>query len=139
MKKIKCAYMPELLAHLWGDYALQTERMALRKTVSWGWATIHAATYTLPFFFITLDARSLFVIFITHVVIDRLAIARRLVIWRNVWDIRGSGESFNATTGFSEKIPAWLAFWLTVIVDNTLHLTINHWAIHHLPRLLERI
>ncbi len=131
--------MPELLAHLWGDYALQTERMALRKTVSWRWATIHAATYTLPFFLITSEAWSLFVIFITHVVIDRWALARRLVVWRNAWDIRSSGESLNTTTGFSEKIPAWLAFWLMVIVDNTMHLTINHWAIHHLPRLLERI
>lgn len=125
--------MPELLAHLWGDYVLQTERMALRKTISWRWATIHAATYTLPFFFLTHDVKSLLTIFLTHVVIDRLALARKLVVWRNAWDIRSSGQSLSETTGFSEKIPAWLAFWLTVIVDNTLHLTINHWAIHYLP------
>jgi hypothetical protein len=125
--------MPELLAHLWGDYVLQTERMALRKTISWRWATIHAATYTLPFFFLTHDVKSLLTIFLTHVIIDRLALARKLVVWRNAWDIRSSGQSLSETTGFSEKIPAWLAFWLTVIVDNTLHLTINHWAIHYLP------
>jgi hypothetical protein len=131
--------MPELLAHLWGDYVLQTERMALRKAISWRWATIHAACYTLPFLFITLDLGSLFVIFSTHVVIDRLALARRLVMCRNAWDLVGRGDNLNATTGFSEKIPAWLAFGLMVIVDNTIHLTINHWAIHYLPDYTRRI
>ncbi|MCS7063311.1 MAG: DUF3307 domain-containing protein [Methylacidiphilales bacterium] len=130
--------MPELLAHLWGDYVLQTERMALRKTVSWKWAVYHATAYTLPFLFLTQNVYSLAVIWGTHVVIDRLAVARKLVVWRNAWDIRSTGEVLNATTGFSEKIPVWLSFWLIVIVDNTLHLTINHWAIRMLPLLLGR-
>ncbi len=33
------------------------------------------------------------------------------------------------TTGYSMSTPPWLAFWLLIIADNTLHLTINYFAL----------
>lgn len=35
-------------------------------------------------------------------------------------------------TGFHKSRPEWLAVWLLIIVDNTLHLTINYLAVSYL-------
>ncbi len=32
-------------------------------------------------------------------------------------------------TGYPSATPAWLAVWLLIIADNTLHLLINHYAL----------
>ena len=41
----------QLLAHLVGDYVLQTDHMAVRKTKSFAVACWHAFVYSIPFFF----------------------------------------------------------------------------------------
>lgn len=38
-----------ILAHLIGDYVLQSHVMATRKSASWRWAFIHAAFHGLSF------------------------------------------------------------------------------------------
>ena len=63
--------MEQLLAHLVGDYVLQTSHMAEHKIRSWPVAAVHAITYCLPFLFITLSLPALAVIGGTHAVIDR--------------------------------------------------------------------
>jgi len=35
-------------------------------------------------------------------------------------------------TGYPESMPTWLATWLSIIADNTLHLTLNYLAIKFL-------
>ena len=86
--------MHELLLHLIGDYVFQTEQMAVRKLASWRWAVFHALAYSLPFFLYlgvvngswTSGWLAWFVIFSTHAVIDRLAIAKTICRLKNlVW------------------------------------------------------
>lgn len=40
--------------------------------------------------------------------------------------------SFCTATGYPPGVPDWLAFWLLIVADNTLHLTINYAALRWL-------
>lgn len=151
-----------ILAHLIGDYVLQSHVMATRKTSSWRWALIHAAFYSLPFAGLLLwlgvgasDALgALTIIGGTHALIDRLRIATRwcewygvghpgiwvrapramLAVWARWLTRRGYRHGWDDVTRVFpfEAPPPFLGVWLTIIVTNTLHLTINgltFWAI----------
>ncbi len=115
-----------LLCHLIGDYVLQSHVMATRKTSSWLWALVHAAFYSLPFaaLLLWLDAPNalpiLAIIGGTHAVIDRYRIAAKWCAWYGV----GHPGIWTPREGF-ESPPPFLGVWLTIIVDNTLHLAIN--------------
>lgn len=73
----------ELLAHLAGDYLVQTHGMAVEKTSRWAPALVHAATYTACFLPVTRSWRALAVIGGTHAVIDRYRLARHLIWAKN--------------------------------------------------------
>lgn len=76
--------MPQLIAHLIGDYILQSTWMALRKNkVTWI-CLLHCLTYTICFIPLTQSWRALGVIFFTHFLIDRFGLAR-YVIWLKEW------------------------------------------------------
>jgi len=125
--------MLELLAHLVGDYIIQTNKQAVLKRKSKKQALIHAATYTLPFLLLTRDLRRLVVIFGTHVVIDHWGLARYVVQAKNSlgdWDNR---EQYKTPTGYPDGTPDWLKTWLLIIADNTMHLVINHLALLNTP------
>lgn len=126
--------MPQLLAHLIGDYVLQSHVMATRKTSSWPWALTHALFYGLPFLLLVSHAWQWAVIVGTHAVIDRYRLAGYWCRWwgvgfPGVWDrIRfalydrfgdGADQPF-------ESPPPFLGVWLLILVDNTMHLTINY-------------
>jgi hypothetical protein len=118
----------QLVAHLVGDYILQSHWMAVEKTKNSVAAAVHAITYTAPFAFITWSPFALGLIFGSHFLIDRYRLAR-LVVWakNRPWpdgelsDIHG--------TGYPVSAPPWLAVWLTIIADNTLHILCNGFAI----------
>jgi hypothetical protein len=135
-----------LLAHLAGDYLIQTDRMASRKTESWGWALAHGATYTLPFLALTRSPKALAVIGGTHVVIDHYRLAKRVIFVKErlTGGLRAAYAADNAgsptvrdsydwidcqTFGFVPTKPDFMAFWLMIIVDNSLHLVINQSAL----------
>lgn len=117
--------MLQILLHLIGDYLLQNDWMAARKTQfnleGWLACFIHSIFYTLPFsFFYSLQTCA--IILVTHFLIDKFQLALywiRLINWRK--------QSTNY--GFSEKKPEWVALWLFVITDNSFHLIINYAAI----------
>lgn len=123
--------MIELLAHLVGDYVLQSQPMADRKVTDIRWALIHATAYTLPFLLLTQDLQRLAVIALTHALIDRYRIAARWVAWYGT-GTRASGIwiRWNVST---DPVPPFLSVWLTIIVDNTFHLVINHAALSVWP------
>lgn len=139
-----------LLAHLVGDYLLQSQWMANEKTRRWWPAIVHGTLYTVPFAFITQDWRALAVIGITHVVIDHYRIAK-WVTWAKNWiapiriwrgdpeGARFGWDSYNPpwsdakrNAGAPTGTPAYISFWVMVIVDNTLHLLINVAAVRWL-------
>ncbi len=113
--------MEQLLAHLVGDYVLQSYWMAKNKKSKLWVSAIHAAVYTLPFLFLTLNPYSLLIIFATHAIIDRYTgIVIFLSRLRNL-HFKGNG--------YPKDVPVWLASLLIIILDNTLHLIINYLAL----------
>lgn len=117
-----------LLAHLLGDYVIQSHWMACTKVYRWWPAVVHAATYTAPFAVITLDPIALAIIGGTHAVIDRYRLARHLCwlknqmaprIWRPRWE-----NSY--VTGYDPvRAAPGMAVALMIVADNAVHIAIN--------------
>ena len=124
--------MEQLLAHLVGDYVLQTSHMAENKVRSMPIALLHALIYTLPFLFITTSPAALAVIAGTHAVIDRYRLAHYLAMAKNAAGDPVHWREYLTHTGFSDKTPIWMSVWLVIITDNTMHLVINYFAIKYL-------
>lgn len=113
-----------LLAHLAGDYVLQSDWIAQEKTKRWWPAVAHGLTYTLPYVLVTQSPLALVVIGVTHVVIDRYRLARHIV-WLKNQLAPASFRPAHTATGYAETTPPFLAVWLMILADNTLHLLIN--------------
>jgi Protein of unknown function (DUF3307) len=113
----------QILAHLVGDYILQSHWMAQNKTKSNTAAAIHAVSYTLPFALISHSLIALAAICVTHFAIDRWRLAR-FVVWLK------NGPWLPVTaTGYQDDVPSWLSVWLLIIADNTIHLACNGLAL----------
>ena len=124
--------MEQILAHLIGDYLLQSSYMALHKTRRASVALLHATLYTVPFLFITLSPAALAMIFGTHAMIDRYRLARYVAMARNMLGDPHHWRQYRTATGYLAATPAWLTAWLEIVIDNTMHLTINYLAIRYL-------
>lgn len=136
--------MEQLILHLLGDYTLQSDWMAQNKTKHWLPAFCHALVYSLPFLLIG-SVWAWLVIFTTHYLIDRYRLARyvcyaknflspkttlnyadfKVVKWWHPW-------SECSGTGYHKDTPPWLAVWLLIACDNTLHLLINWLSLRYL-------
>lgn len=111
--------------------------MATEKTKRSLPAAIHAITYALPFLFFRPSPVAFAFIAVTHFVIDRWRLARFVVYAKNFlapWGWRPSRASWKeyAATGYHESRPPFLAFWLLIVGDNTLHLILNGIALRWL-------
>lgn len=146
----------QILAHLVGDYLLQSDWMATEKTKRSIAALAHAACYSLPFLFFRPSIAALTFVAGTHFVIDRWRLARYVVWAKNfIAPVSGCccdgttvcfvcswhGAAMNreqwtftecAATGYPPNRPPWLATWLLIIADNTLHLICNGIALRWL-------
>ena len=126
--------MEQLIAHLFGDYVLQSDWMALGKRKSFGVTAAHALTYGLPFALLRPSLLAWLVIVVTHAFIDHFAVARYVSFAKN-WLAPPSTwipwEKTNAT-GYSEEKAIWMSTWLFIITDNALHLAINYAALRWL-------
>lgn len=121
----------QLVAHAVGDYLLQSDWMASEKVKRSAACLAHVATYFLPFLFITRSLPALAVIIGTHFVIDRWRLAR-FVCWAKNWIAPpGNNDAWRycTGTGYVEDKPAWMAVWLMIIADNTMHVLCNGLAI----------
>jgi len=123
-----------LLLHFWGDYVLQSDWMAQQKTTQSLPALAHALVYTAAFLPLVLWLRlphawgALAVIGGSHYVIDRWRLARYLCYAKNFLAPRSAWPKpwkECSATGYNPDRPPWLAVWLLIIADNTLHVTIN--------------
>ena len=147
--------MTPLILHLVGDYLLQSDWMAQNKTKSTWAAVCHATTYALPFAFIA-SVNAWLVIWFTHLLIDRFRLSRYVVWLKNVLFqpgfiragschrsvpgheveqvnlIRRWNWSNCSATGYPSDTPPWMAVWLTIIADNTIHLAINQLSLNYL-------
>lgn len=122
----------QLVAHAVGDYLLQSEWMVREKGRSNVAALAHVVVYTLPFMFLTQHPVTLLVIAGSHFVLDRWRLAR-YVVWVKNWPWPGSLPWHECKeTGYPPDTPRWMATWLLIIVDNTLHVLINGAAITYI-------
>lgn len=112
----------QILAHLVGDYILQSHWMAQNKAKHTHAALIHAFAYSLPFLLLTSNMTAMWAIFLSHFMVDRFRIARFVVWFKNGYAL--SGEPVTAT-GYKDDVPPWLSVWLLIIADNTIHLVCN--------------
>lgn len=106
------------LLHFVGDYLLQNDWMAQNKTKEAFPCFVHCVIYTLPFGLILWQSPFIWVIFITHYLIDRYRLAE---YWIRLVNNNWSGDNF----GYSANKPKYLSVWLLIIIDNTFHVIIN--------------
>ena len=145
--------MIQLLLHLLGDYIFQSHWMATQKTKHWWPALCHATIYSAPFLLIGSWAAVGF-IFGTHYLIDRFRLIRYVIWAKNIvvglWiqkltelekDPFGLISTMHSEelswancqgTGYPSETPAWLAVWLMICADNTLHLCLNFLSLYYL-------
>ena len=114
----------QFLAHLVGDYLAQSHWMAVEKVRRSLPAAIHALTYGLPFLLLRPSPLAWAVIVGSHFIIDRWRLARYVVWAKNLAGLRRYWGN-PRTTGYPDDTPPWLATWLLIIADNTLHLLCN--------------
>jgi hypothetical protein len=124
--------MEQFLAHVVGDYVLQTSHMAKYKVQSWPVAILHAVVYTLPFLFLTQSPAALTFICVTHGFIDRYRLARYVSMVKNMAGHPKQWRTFVTDSGYAEDTPVWMSTWLVIITDNTMHLLCNYYALMHL-------
>ena len=121
--------MEQLLAHLVGDYILQSHTMAINKTKSPSWAIYHGIMYSIPFIFLA-SPIAIFVITFTHIVIDKMALAKKVTSYKNYLFGGFNPQTLNEV--YPEGTPEYISFWLVILCDNTLHLLINYFSIKYL-------
>ncbi|MES2980761.1 MAG: DUF3307 domain-containing protein [Verrucomicrobiota bacterium] len=124
--------MIQLILHLTGDYVTQTDWMAKNKTQSSLAAGSHALVYSLPFLLLKPSWEAFTVILFTHFFIDRFGLARFVVFAKNKIANPSLKWGDHSVTGYHKDTPAWLAVWLLIAADNTLHLAINYSALRYL-------
>lgn len=132
-----------VLAHLIGDYVLQSDWMATRKVKpgpndrhghaeSWLAAIVHGLTYGLPFLLVTQSPAALAAIVGTHIVLDHYRLAKQVIWLRNHFAPRGQWIPWaqaRTNGGMPAAVPAGLATAMVIVVDNTIHLAINAAAV----------
>jgi hypothetical protein len=122
------------IAHMFGDYVVQSDWMANQKTSEHLPAAAHAVTYAACFLPLTRSWRALAVIGGTHFVIDRWRLARH-VCWAKNQATPSAYRypwSEGSKTGYRDDKPPWMSVWLMIAADNAMHLAINRWALEHL-------
>ena len=151
----------QLVCHAVGDYILQSDWMASRKTKEHFAAACHTFTYALPFLALRPSWQAFCVIAVTHFLIDRYRLARFVVYAKNFLAPRDimervpvpSSEEAAAPggmvtrlvivplwhpwqecsgTGYHKSRPDWMAVWLLIIADNVMHVLINGLALKYL-------
>ena len=122
--------MIQLIFHLIGDYVTQSDWMAQNKTKSTFAAFCHATVYSLPFLLIA-SMNAWLVIWSTHLLIDRFRLARFVVYAKNFLSPPASWQKWQncSAIGYHKDSPPWLAVWLMIAADNTIHLVINERAL----------
>jgi hypothetical protein len=120
----------QIMAHLVGDYLLQSDWMAREKHSNWLAAIVHVFFYTLPFLFITQEPVALLLIALTHLIVDRFGLARYFAWLKNRPWPGSKPWSECRNTGFPPELPAWKSVWLVIIIDNILHILGNGVIIH---------
>lgn len=114
--------MEQLLLHLFGDFIVQNDYVALNKKKNtlkgWLYCLWHCTTYSLPFLLIT-GWRATTLIGISHFIVDKTNIVPHFLRLRN---FAPDTKNF----GFLQDRPFAITIWLMIFTDNSLHLILNY-------------
>lgn len=148
--------MSQLLVHIFGDYVMQSDWMALNKSKKTLPCLVHVLIYTACFLLLTMSWKALLVIGATHFILDRWHTPMKRFIWLRghlnphldypeygKCDTTGYYDdsifnSVKATSGdgsterFHKPRIFPISIWLYIIHDNFVHLTINYLALTYL-------
>lgn len=134
--------MIQLILHLLGDFVLQSHWMAENKGKNTFAAAVHAIAYSLPFLLLQPSWTAFSMILGTHFLIDRFRLARFVVWAKNQFYVNNGPDFWEqkvrmrwsncSATGYPADVPPWLAVWLLIAADNTLHLLCNYTALRWL-------
>lgn len=120
--------MIQLLLHLFGDFIVQNDWMALNKqepnAKGFFACAIHSLLYALPFLLIG-TWQAVLIIFITHFLIDRWDWFKYALAFRN-------GINYVFNLGYNQDRPFTVAVVLYIITENSLHLFINYFSLLYL-------
>lgn len=137
--------MEQLLLHLFGDFIVQNDHIALNKKKNtlkgWLYCTVHCITYALPFLLIT-NWKAVIGIAVTHFIIDKTNIVAYFLAFRNNVKIETAMFENNKVNnkrwkynisnfGFLPERPFAITIWLLIFTDNTLHLLCNYFFIYY--------
>lgn len=122
----------QLVAHLVGDFILQTDWMAREKSRNSLACLVHVVAYTLPFLFLTQTPETLLVIAGSHFLIDRWRLPRFIIWARNLPFPGRQPFSECKKTGFHKDVPEDLAQLLYIVFDSSCHILINGAALYYL-------
>lgn len=119
-----------LVAHMVGDYVVQSDWMAAAKVYGTSKdarkaASAHAALYTACFVPLTRNPVRLAVIGITHGLLDHYRPLPKLIHRKN--------RLLSPSSWPVTEVDA-LPFWLHIVVDNSVHLLINELALRRWRR-----
>jgi len=100
-----------ILAHLIGDFLIQSDYLALNKKRSSWICALHVITYMIPFLWCDLTYQQLLAIAIQHYIIDRTDVV--------VWFMHAKGSTQFALGPCSP--------WSIIVIDNILHILWIAW------------
>jgi len=126
-------YFYALLLHFIGDYVTQSHWMANEKTKTVWPAICHTLVYSLPFLLIV-NWQGVLIIWATHYLIDRYRLARYVCYAKNFLSPPSQWNKWKdcSGTGYHKDVPAWLAVWLLIVADNTIHICINTAVVYYI-------
>lgn len=145
--------MEQILAHIFGDYILQSDWMAMNKSKRSIPCLVHVLIYTSVFLIFTTSWKALLVIGGVHFILDRFPIIIRRLIWMKNhvnpsidyplfrWcdstgyydDSPYNTSTTNAPSTYGiTKRHFFITIWLYIITDNFLHLLTNYLALKYL-------
>jgi hypothetical protein len=132
--------MVQLLLHLFGDFIVQNDHVALNKKKNtlkgWLYCLFHCITYSLPFLLIT-NWKAVIGIGITHFIIDKTNIVAYFCAIKNNTKIYNQQDitkwRYNISNfGYLPERPFAITIWLLIFADNTIHLILNWLFIYFL-------
>jgi hypothetical protein len=147
--------MEQILAHVFGDYLLQSDWMALNKSKRSLPCFIHVVIYTSVFLLLTTSWKALLVIGVFHFIFDRFPVIIRRLIWFknhlgpgfkfvpfNKCEVTGYYDNIlnevtnkpftvDLVNGYGPRLN-YITIWLYIITDNALHLLTNYLALKYL-------
>lgn len=117
--------MEMLMGHLWGDYLLQNNWMALNKTKSWAICLLHCLIYSTSVCLWIQDFSIFHLIFLSHFPIDYWGLGQK---WLDL--IRG--RNFLKENQIENEYKTIMVSFSTLVyavVDNTLHITLMYFIL----------